>query len=207
MSKAAFIDVDGTLTNDNSSWERIHVHFGLTDRAKENSKLFFTNQIDYNEWARLDVQLWKGRAYKEIHNALLPPILRRGVISAFKGYDIVLISGGIDVLVNEVAKMTGADQAYSNSIGQTNGKIDGTFSINVEDKSEVIKKISSDNNYKLQDCLAIGDNANDISMFEVVGNSIAINPKSEPTKEAAKFHINTENFEDILTLLFNREKP
>lgn len=203
VSEAIFFDVDGTLTRDRSSWEKVHYYFEVTEEMKINTKLFFEGEIDYTEWAQRDVALWKGKPIKELENALLPPKLIKGVkegIADLKdaGFEIVLVSGGIDILVNDVASSVGADLAYSNKIGHRDGLIDGSVEIYVDiSKSANLLEIATERDYDLDKCIAVGDNINDIEMFELVGHSIAFNPKIEIVKSSANKTIFSTNFNRV----------
>ena len=207
MTQFAFIDVDGTLTaGEKSSWELVHDYFGVKDEMEDHSSKYFTGQISYEEWAALDVALWKGRPISDLHKALNPPVLIDGAKEGIQklqdqGFKVVLLSGGIDIMVNEVAHLVGADFAHSNEIGHLNGVIDGTMGEMVGEKSKVIRELVKKFNIDLQKSVAIGDNFNDIDMFEMVGKSIAINPKNDQLLNVASDVIHTDNFSEAVDQL------
>lgn len=201
-SKAVFIDVDGTLTDDTSGWEKVHLRFDLEDEMNRNIDRFFSGQIDYDEWALEDVSMWKGKSYREFQEALKDPILREGAIEGVNllkkaGFDVILVSGGLDEMVKHVATSVSADQYYSNDIGHTNGVLNGTVTIKVgNSKSDVIKEIAKKYHYDLEKCGAIGDNVNDIGMFNLVAYAVAINAEKEEVISAADDVVYTQNFVD-----------
>jgi phosphoserine phosphatase len=208
MKKAAFIDVDGTLTKDISSWEKAHNYFGKQDEAilrgmEKNTARYYAGEITYNEWAILDVELWKGRPFSELQKALLPPKMiknaKKGVMQLKKEeYDIVLVSGGIDILVNDVADRVIADAAYSNTIHHSNGIIDGNVTIGVGEKAPVVQEVANKFGYDLSQSLAIGDNVNDIDMFQTVGFSVAFNADKDQVKQSASYVSVNDNFLDFI---------
>jgi len=202
MTKVAFLDVDGTLTHGKSSWEKVHHHFGVQRDMKEHSKRYFAGELTYEEWAKLDVSLWKGHSIQDLDIALNPPDLIEGAAQGVKkikdaGFYVVLLSGGIDVMVNEVARIVGADEAHANVIGHTNGILDGTVGVTVGIKSRVINQLQATRGYDLSQSVAVGDNFNDIDMFKLVGKSVAVNPKSEELTEVADSVIRTDNFVEV----------
>lgn len=206
MSKYAFVDVDGTLTTGSSSWEKVHHYFGVVDEMVDHSHRFFSGEITYEEWALLDVALWKGRPYRDLHKALNPPELIKGAKEGIQwlrehGYKVVLLSGGIDVMVNEVAKIVGADAAYSNAIGHTDGILDGSVGVTVGLKAEVIHQIVEREGADLASSVAIGDNINDVDMFELVGKTLAINPKVDQLVGLANHVVETDNFVEAVKVL------
>jgi phosphoserine phosphatase len=203
--KYAFVDVDGTLTTGLSSWELVHRHFNLIDEMEDHSARFYNGEITYDEWAHLDVALWKGRPYAELNAAVNPPELIKGAkegidLLKLQGYHVVLLSGGIDVMVDEVKRQVGANEAYSNQIGQTNGIIDGSVYTTVGIKSIVIRQIMESNGHSLESSIAIGDNVNDVEMFELSHRTVAINPKSDKIVKVADHVIETDNFIDAVKL-------
>ena len=198
--KVVFIDVDGTLTNGLSAWERVHHHFGVVDQMNEHTDLFYSGKISYDEWANIDVGLWKGRFYSELQEALREIDLLKGSKEGIEllknaGFDTVLVSGGIDVFAQNVADLVGADHVVSNTIGHDNGVIDGTVNIKVSfSKADVIEDIKNRHGYDLNKSGAIGDNTNDIAMFKKVKYSIALNSKHPSVDEVADISLRTDNF-------------
>jgi HAD superfamily PSPase-like hydrolase len=217
VQKVIFIDVDGTLTTSLSAWELAHHHFAkvdptIIDKMNANTKLYYQGDITYNEWARLDVELWINSEYHELEQALLPPKLIPGAkegISLLKdhGFMVVLVSGGIDILVDAVKKEVNADLSYSNRIGHKNGIIDGSLIIEVGDsKADTLEVFSQTYNYDVSDAYAIGDNTNDIDMFKRVKYSLAINTRIPEVIKIASHHIMTENFVDAVKIIINHKK-
>jgi len=210
VKRAAFIDVDGTLTTGISSWERVHHHFNLQDKMKEHSKKFFAGEINYKQWALLDVGLWKGKSKAEIEEAVTPPSMIAGAkegISLLRnfGYDIILVSGGINLMVDEVAKIVGADAAYSNIIGFTDDRVDGSVQVEVDVKSKVISKVVKEQGYDLASSIAVGDHINDLEMFQMLGKAFAVNPKTDDILPYAEKVIHADNFSEVATQILNHQ--
>ena len=214
MKNVVFIDVDGTLTKSLSAWELAHHHFAkvdptIIDKMNANTKLYYQGKITYNEWAKLDVGLWIDSEYDELTKALLPPILIAGAKEGVKllkdnGFTVVLVSGGIDILVDAVKTEVNADLAYSNRIGHDNGIIDGSLLIEVGDsKADTLDVFSHSYNYDVSQAYAIGDNTNDIDMFNEVKFSIAINTEIPEVINSASRHIITDNFVDAVKIVIN----
>jgi len=203
--KAAFIDVDGTLTNDQNAWEKVHRRFGFEKQMKEHLSMFYSNKITYDEWAELDVTMWKGKPYHEFQAALKDPKLigqaKQGTELLKKnGFEVVLVSGGLEEMVKNVAKMIEADAYISNVVGQTDGVIDGTLNMKVGvSKEGVIADLARERNYNLQSSIAIGDGFNDIEMFKSVGYSVSLNPKSDDVAAAADSVYFSDDFYQVIS--------
>ena len=204
MKKAAFIDVDGTVTFGEASWEKIHNYFGLQDEMQDHSSRYFSGEITYQEWAELDLALWKDRKIEDIHKALNPPNLIEEVkegIDKLKdaGYLTFLISGGISIMVDEVKRLIDADFAYSNIIGEHDGLVNGTIEMVVGEKSKLIKRLSKEYEIDLENSIAIGNDYNDINMFEIVGKGYAINPAHQGLIEKSELVFYSDNFKDVIS--------
>lgn len=216
--KIIFIDVDGTLTKGKSSWEIVHHYFedkgssGMVEKMNYNTKLWEDGKIDYNTWASMDVALWKGQPYSELSNALLPPDLINGAregISMLKenGFITVLVSGGINVLVDVVKEKVGADEAYSNIILENDGIISGDVEIPVGNtKVEVVEKVMKTHNIDVSNTYAIGDHVNDIEMFDFVSYALGVNVKKEIVRDYADHVIEMTNFKEASKHILNQLK-
>ncbi len=216
MQNVVFIDVDGTLTTSLSAWELAHHHFAkvdptIIDKMNVNTKLYYQGKITYNEWAKMDVELWIDSEYEELEKALLPPALINGAKEAVEllkahGFTVVLVSGGIDILVNAVKAEINADLSYSNRIGHKNGIIDGSLIIEVGDsKADTLEVFSKTYNYDVSKAYAIGDNTNDIDMFKEVKYALAINTEIPEVIENASNHIMTDNFLDAVQIIIDHK--
>ncbi len=216
MQNVVFIDVDGTLTTSLSAWELAHHHFAkvdptIIDKMNANTKLYYQGKITYNQWAKLDVGLWINSKYEELEKALLPPVLINGAKEAIKllkdhGFTVVLVSGGIDILVDAVKTEINADLSYSNRIGHQNGIIDGSLLIEVGDsKADTLDVFSQTYDYDVSKAYAIGDNTNDIDMFKEVMYSLAINTEIPEVIDNASNHIMTDNFLDAVQIIINHK--
>ncbi len=200
--RIAFIDVDGTLTKGVNAWEKIHRYFGVYEQSKVYHDMARRKEISYEEWAALDVAMWKGKKYSEIFEAIFPaPLIedaKLGVEILKKEFDIVyLVSGGIDVLVDDVRRRVGADYAVANSILHEENILNGEVDIKVGgSKYAVISQIAQEFGSQLENCGAIGDDFNDVDMFENVGKSIAFNSKSDELERVADSVVRSSSFID-----------
>jgi phosphoserine phosphatase len=97
--KLVIFDVDGTILQ-SYSWQYIHENLGTWNVAKEYSDQFFHNQITYEEWAQLDVALWKGQTSTKIREIIQQMPYTKGAketLATLKrnGIRIYLLSAGL----------------------------------------------------------------------------------------------------------------
>ena len=202
--KLVIFDVDGTLTKEDNSWKLIHTSLNVFEKAKIHRKLFFAREINYQKWADLDVGLWKNVHVSKIEQIFNEIPLNEGIDETIsklkkKNYTLSLLSSGIHLQAKKLKEKFGFDYAIANKIIlDENGYLTGEVVCNVayNNKDIAISGLLNKLNIKFSECIAVGDNENDISLFEKVGRSIAFNPKSQKVK--ATFTIYGNDLRDIL---------
>lgn len=199
---ACFVDVDGTLTVDKSAWEKAHMYFDVSEQSKCYYEMAMRKEISYEQWSRLDATLWAGKSYDELKKAIFPVKIvkdAREGINYLKQYfkQVILVSGGIDLLVDYVKEQVGADLAVSNTIGHTNGIIDGNVVVRVGDsKEDTLKQLAIEYNIDLQRSAAIGNDWNDTPMFKSVLHAVAFNSRTRDLTKVACKSVDSKSFID-----------
>lgn len=208
MYEAVFVDVDGTLTKGKSVWERIHNYFGVQEKSHEYYLMARRKEINYEAWATMDAELWKDRPYGDLYHAIFPVDLvkdaKEGILLLKKHFKrVYLVSGGIDILVEDVKVRVGADDSLANRILHHNGKIQGKVEIHVGDsKLDSIRYLANRDGFELSNTAAIGDDFNDVEMFQGVKHSIAYNSKTRDLDLVACAKVSSESFLDpVLRLI------
>lgn len=209
--KLVAFDCDGVLVDVVSSWQYIHDRFGVTNNVSVES--YMRGEIDGIEFMRRDISLWRAKD-PEISLEKIERIL--DTIPAMKGLDAlakalrdcgckaVIISGGLDLLVDKVAKRLGAVRAYSNGLeADRTGRLTGEGILRVEPKDKrgplldamKVLKVSKDQ------VVAVGDTAGDATMFDHCALGIAFNPQDETIKRTAKKVITKKDLRELLDIL------
>jgi len=183
--KAVVFDVDGVLTEVDSIWQYIHEKLGTMDKALENKRKFERGEISYEEWAYLDVALWKGISRRKLEEILSGVKLRRGSKTLIKrlrrmGLEVIAISAGLDIVAQKICSELGITHFVSNTLVIDDDVVTGEVRVKVgyRNKDEVLRKICSKLGISTQECIAVGDSEVDVPMFKVSGLSILFNPKS-----------------------------
>ncbi|MHA1146583.1 MAG: HAD-IB family phosphatase [Candidatus Helarchaeota archaeon] len=119
--KLVIFDVDGTLTRGDNSWKLIHSSLNVYEQAKKHRELFFNHEISYQEWANLDVGLWKNTPVKKIAEILDKIELNDGIAEtvAFlkrKKYKLALLSSGITLLTDKLKEKFGFHYSIANHV-------------------------------------------------------------------------------------------
>jgi len=204
--KLAVFDLDGTLTKEKSLWEFIHKSMGKWyGFAELYQTQFLDNEISYDEFCRLDAQLWKGMSVEELTAIVESVPFYEGIdtlTAHLKSHDIILslISSGLSILSDTVKEKYNFDHAISNELLFDNGIFDGKVRINVyfDKKAEWVNKIMNKYGIKGEEIIAFGDSMGDREMFDIAGLSVAFNPCSEELSSIADVVVNSNDISDII---------
>ncbi|MFX0124683.1 MAG: HAD family hydrolase [Candidatus Hodarchaeota archaeon] len=200
-------DLDGTLTTADfrSSWQAVHEFFGTWEsHGKPILQCFLRGEISYYEFDKADAEVWIGRTEDEYQDAIASIKLREGareLVSFFKkkGCFLVILSMGLDDIVEKIATQLGFDYWIGNELVRRDNCITGEVKVNIDwgEKGNVLKTILQ--KFQTHNSIAIGDSTADIDMFKVAGLSIAIEPSSEHVAAAADIVCQTRNLKEIIS--------
>jgi phosphoserine phosphatase len=203
-------DFDGTLTHEPNSWGLIHKDLGVHDHAKKNADLFFANKIDYLKWAELDINLWKS---KKLHYSHLMKVIKEKIkaidgaketIRKLKENKIktLVISSGLDVICDHFKEFLDFDEFYANKLVFDENKILKGIEIMVGfNKDDLLLEFIKKEGISIDNVVSVGDNINDVQLFNITPISIAINPKDNSIIDSASHTIYTEDLQDILDII------
>lgn len=190
--KLVVFDLDGTLINVDSIWRFLHEKLNTWSKAKLYAEMFYRGEIDYSTWARLDVSLWKGIPFKLIEDLASEIGYVENAyetVNWFRrmGCKVGVISAGLSVLAEKAMLDLNLDFAEANRLIVRNGLLTGEVEVTVAhgEKDKVLDKIIHRFGVRREECIAIGDDESNISLFKLVGLSIAFNPISKEVAENA----------------------
>ena len=191
--KLVAFDMDGTLLEGDSCWGVLHRHFGTQGLARKNLRAYERGDIDYHEFMRRDISLWKPTPHiSQIERVLggfeLKPNVAEVVARIHeKGYQIVMITGGLDLLAEKVASTLGVEHVLANGLEvDEEGHLTGGGIFRVEPclKHEVLDKLARKLGFTLRECVAVGDSKHDVNFLKHAGLGVAIGADSELVKVA-----------------------
>jgi phosphoserine phosphatase len=207
--KLVVFDLDGTLTQERSIWEYIHIRLGKWyGFAEEYQRHFLAGKISYEEFCERDAQVWKGMKVGELLEIVktVPFHPGAGELITYlrqKGLKLSVVSSGLSILSDWVHQKYGFDYSVSNDLLQESGVLTGKVQIQVhyDKKAEWVKKILEKFNMKSEEVIAIGDSRGDIDMFQMVGFSVAFNSSCLELDQIASVCIPSQNLADIIQKL------
>jgi len=201
--KLVAFDLDGVLADGGGSWLSVHDALGTRDQAHENAMKYFNGEIDFKQWARVDIKLWDGVSLNEIKKILYDVPLMNGAKETLRElknkYLVGIISGGLSPLAEKIALEHNLDFAYGNKILEKDGRVIGIDNrVDFEGKGVILSKVCEKHSIKLSESAAVGDYLNDIPMFKQAGFSIAFNPQHPSVCENADVVVREKDLRRIL---------
>lgn len=193
--KLICFDLDETLI-EKSSWKELSLSLGIsTEEDEQLYQEYMARKITYERWN--DLVLEKYLEHPDANRESITDILsrytfREGAREAVnylreKDYELVLISGSIDIVVNLVAKDLGISYAKANNtfVFDEHDKLQSIHAHgdDVREKANHLESFCEMLDIKITECACIGDGANDIEMFRRTGHGVTF--KGSPIEKDA----------------------
>lgn len=203
--KLVIFDIDGTIFQA-YSWQHIHQKLGTWSQAKKYYNQFFKNQITYEEWAHLDVALWKNQPLSKISQIINGMPYTKGAKKALailrqKGIKTYLLSAGLTQVAERIQKEIGVDGYTANTLIAKDGYLTGEVEVNVSfhDKGKHLPRILKKFNLTCRECAAVGDDPTLIPLFKKVALAIAFNPADKSVEKHAHVTIKSSDLCDVVS--------
>ncbi len=210
MIKLIAFDLDNVLI-DGEAIDEIGKIIGIQNEIAEITEKAMEGEIDFETAIKERVSLLKGTSVDSIKEVVQNIPLMEGAEETIeelkkRGYKIATISGSFEVIANRLKEELSLDYAFSNVLHEENGVLTGEVSGPLVDgsKADVLSEIIKMENVSADECAAVGDGANDISMLEMVELGIAFNAKPI-VMEIADVVIEKRDLKELLSL-FEEEK-
>lgn len=210
--KAVIFDIDGTLSPD-ISWTKLTLLLGASvpDHLSMYEK-FKNGTMEYDEAKKILLSLWtaSGPLTKTKLQAIFDKwAIKDEAIPIFrylkeKGYVTCLITGSVDLFAKTIAARVGADSWYANTdlIWDTSDNlVDLNYELKASEKKlRQLKEFCASRSLQPDECVVVGDDENDIGLFQATGKGIAVeSPTSKVLKAYAWQEINSlADLKDIL---------
>lgn len=180
---------------------------GIKDQIAAITERAMLGELDFEEALRGRVSLLAGLDLSAIDRCLAEKVnLMPGAqilvqTMAARGAETILVSGGFTRFANPVAKAIGFHRAEANILAEADGQLTGALDGPVVDgqrKAELLRQCAQSSGLSLDQCMAVGDGANDIPMIAIAGMGVAYHakPKAAAAADAAIAH------NDLTALLY-----
>ncbi len=209
MIKLVVFDLDNVII-DGEAIDEIGKLANVEDEIAEITEKAMQGEIDFETSIKDRVKLLEGTSIEDIQKVAdeLPLIDgAEDTIARLKeeGLDVAIISGSFDIVAQAVKDKLGLENVYTNSFTVEDGKLTGevTGPLVSGSKLDVLKEHIEGNDTSLEEVVAVGDGANDISMIESAGVGIAFNAK-DSVKEIADIVVDEKDLTKVLDEIINQ---
>ena len=208
LIKLVVFDLDNVII-DGEGIDEIGKLINIEDQIAAITEQAMQGDIDFETSIKKRVGLLKGVATDDIKTLANEMPLMKGAeetVSTLKenGFDVAIISGSFDIIADTIKGKLDVDNIFTNSLVEEDGILTGevTGPLVSGSKLDVLSKLIEEKGYTLDECVAVGDGANDISMIESAKYGIAFNAKPA-LKENADLIVETRDLTDVLNVIIN----
>jgi len=211
--RAAFFDVDGTLAGTNVVFPYAAARLRELPRALRipwgalfllRCALFLlVDACNRSLFQRLFYRCYRGRdasaaakarlgevAFDDyIRPRLFPRALQHVRLLQAQGFEIVLVTGGLDFVARRVGEALGASHVVAAELEEEGGRFTGRLRgrpVSDAEKGRRIRAYAAVRGLNLDRCHAYGDSRADLGMLEAVGRPHAVSPSRSLQRLAAQ---------------------
>jgi phosphoserine phosphatase len=202
--KLAVFDFDSTLM-DGETIDMIADECGIKEEVSKITEKAMQGEMDFFESLTTRVSLLKGLNFSKVEHICKNVPLMNGAketVTGLKkaGFTVICFSGGFKSATSPAGKYLGLDADFSNILHHKNsiltGQVGGEMMFN-SSKGEMLTRIQNILRITPKETLAVGDGANDLSMFAFAETRVAFCAK-EILKKEATMVINEKDLTKIL---------
>ncbi|WP_298502254.1 phosphoserine phosphatase SerB [uncultured Methanobrevibacter sp.] len=209
MIKLVVFDLDNVII-DGEAIDEIGKLANVEEDIAAITEKAMQGEIDFETSIKDRVQLLEGTSIEDIEKVADDLPLMAGAEKTInclkeKDVDVAIISGSFDVVAEKVKDKLGVETVYTNSFTVEDGKLTGevTGPLVSGSKLDVLKDHVEEAGITLDEVVAVGDGANDISMIESAGCGIAFNAK-DSVKEIADVVVEEKDLCKVLCEILNQ---
>ena len=205
--KLAVFDFDSTLM-DGETIDYLAEPLGLKEKVASITQRAMEGELDFFESLTTRVALLEGLKKSQVDEICKNlPIMNgaKETITELKkrGYRVICFSGGFRNATSPICKDLGVDADFSNILHDINGVLTGRVGGDMMfdfSKGDMLNRLQNLLKISKENTIAIGDGANDLSMFEYAKTKVAFCAKPI-LKEASTHSIDTKDLTKILEII------
>ena len=209
MIKLVVFDLDNVII-DGEAIDEIGKLANVEEEIAEITEKAMLGEIDFETAIKDRVKLLEGISIEDIQKVADELVFMTSAEEAINNLknedlDVAIISGSFDVVADVIKEKLGVDYIFTNSFivedGKLTGEVEGPLVSGT--KLDVLKDLADEKGISLEEVVAVGDGANDISMIEAAGIGIAFNAKPS-VKEIADIVVEGKDLNDVFEEINNQ---
>ncbi len=205
-------DMDSTLIQ-GEVIDELAREAGVGEQVQAITEATMRGELDFQASFRRRVGLLKGLPESALQRVIERIPLTDGaerLVSTLKrlGYKTAILSGGFTFFGRVLQKKLGIDYLHANTLDVQNGVVTGEVIPPIVDgarKAELLQIIAANEGLSLEQCIAVGDGANDLPMLRLAGLGIAFRAKPL-VRASARQSISALGLDGILYLIGVRDR-
>lgn len=205
--KLCVFDFDSTLM-DGETIDFLAKPLGLKEEVSSITERAMQGQLDFFESLTMRVKLLKGLEIEKVdeicHSLPYMPGAKEAIGELKqRGYKVAVFSGGFRNATSYAKDILGYDIDFSNVLHVKNGKLSGLVGGDMMfgfSKGDMMQRLQNLLGVSKEDTIAVGDGANDKSMFKYANLKVAFCAK-EVLKKEANAIIDTKNMKNLMDFL------
>lgn len=186
---------------------------GVYDEVAAITASAMRGEIDFKQSFERRIALLKGLDVQVMREIAENLPLTEGAERLFKtlkrsGYKTAILSGGFTYFGNYLKQKLDIDYVFANELEVKDGKLTGRHVGDIVDgakKAELLRLLAFKEDIHLEQCIAVGDGANDLPMIQEAGLGIAFHAKPK-VKATAQHAISLNGLDTILYLIGFHER-